>query len=209
MRRKIWFVSALAGIALFACNEKKETAEVKAAPKEKVNCLYSLKETEVKWTAFKFTDKAAVGGAFDSLTLVAPEQSIEPILTLKNASVVINTKSVNSNLPVRDERLARVFFGSLAEDGMIKAMVKSIESTGEGTLVIVFNGIEKEIPFKAEYGEGLSLKSSIQFSDFNAQASADALNAECKDLHKGKDGKAVLWPEVNLEATFTLDEQCG
>jgi hypothetical protein len=196
-------------LAISACNKEEKKAEVASKTKEKKNCIYSIESSKVNWTAYKFTEKVGVGGSFDSVKTLAPSQSINPVKALENASVEIKASSVNSNLALRDERIQRLFFNPLVDSGNIRAIVKELGPNGSGTLVVVLNGIEKEVKFQSEYKEALTLKANLNTSDFNAQSSIAALNEECKDVHRGKDGKSVLWPDVSVEVEFALAEKCG
>ena len=196
-------------LAISACNKEEKKAEITPKAKEKKNCIYSIESSKVNWTAYKFTEKVGVGGSFDSVKTLAPSQSINPVKALENASVEIKASSVNSKLGLRDERIQRLFFSPLVDSGNIKAVVTKLGPTGSGTLVVVMNGIEKEVEFESEYTDGLTLKATINTSDFNAQNSVKALNEECKNEHRGKDGKTVLWPDVSVEVEFTLAEKCG
>lgn len=97
----------------------------------------------VLWTAYKFTDKLGVSGAFDDfkLTLVNKAESIEALLI--NSKIAIYTESVNSNSEIRDPKLRASFFKVFNTD-TITGTIREIKD-GKGRLYLGMNAIIKPI----------------------------------------------------------------
>ena len=201
-------------ISIVACQEKKEQTKTEVVAKqvvesEKKNCKYSVKDAKVKWTSYKFTKKVGVSGGFDSVVVNDSTQSSLKLVALENTTLKIDAQSVNSNLEVRDERLRRAFFGPLMNAGEITVEVKNVTPAGMGALAVTWNGLTLPMAYKAEQKEdGFHVMTKINMEQFNAKKSMDQLNEECKDLHRGEDGKSVLWADVDIDAIVEFNEIC-
>jgi len=193
-------------------NEQNSTAEVK----EEVvveKCSYSIDPTSVNlaWTSFKFTEKVAVGGTFDMIELsntVVAETAAE---TFKNATISINSRTVNSNSDERDEKIKNSFFGSMEKSDFLTGKVVSLEGleSGSATIAITMNDIEKYQEFTWKIEENVvHFNTELTVEDWSAKPSLDSLNAVCNDLHKGADGLSLLWPTVEISITAELSKEC-
>lgn len=203
---------------LSSCNNeehsKKDTAketETKIDLVEK--CSYSIDPTSLKleWTSFKHTAKTPVGGIFDMMELnntIVAETAVE---TFKNATISINSRTVNSKNEVRDEKIKNSFFGTMDKSDFLTGKIVSLEGekNGNAVIAITMNGIEKEQNFKWTIEENIvEFKTELTIEDWSAKPSLDSLNTVCEDLHRGADGLSLLWPTVNVNITAKLNKEC-
>jgi polyisoprenoid-binding protein YceI len=220
MRR---FFALAAVLALSACGdapppadkapaEKAPAAAEKApAPAEKKEvCTYSVapEGSTVSWTAFKFTEKAGVGGAFDTVSVTPGKGGDEAWKAIDGVAFSIDTASVNTKNPDRDAKIKASFFGTMAETAAIKGTVKA-NSAGKATLSITMNGATHTTVVDVGNADGgLSLKGTIDVEQWGGGDAIAALNKVCEDLHKGKDGVSKLWSEVDIAATVPVSKSC-
>ncbi len=193
-------------VLLLACDKK----EAPVLNDEGCYYSYSGDSTELKWTAFKFTEKVGVGGTFDSVTVTGTRKAGDPLEVIRSLAFAIDTKSVNSANEQRDERISRLFFQPLETGASITGSVESLKETGEGSLRIKMNGVERSVPvhYKVMKGEEIELWGELNVNDWKAEESLSALNQECHDLHTGKDGVSKLWPQVEFRAYTRLQRTC-
>lgn len=194
------------GLVMTAC---KGEAETKAEPKEKAGCFYSYNEgaTTFEWTAFKTNDKLGVKGGFNEIT-VESEASDDPIAVLESITFSMKTSSVETNDESRNGKVAKFFFETIKTPS-ITGKIKSIGKDGKATISVKMNGMDVDV--KGDYtlnGGDFSFTSTIDVSSWNALGGITALNKECNDLHKGKDGISKLWSEVALSFTTSLSSDC-
>ena len=209
MKRNISIASIFAlGLVLTAC---KGEAETDMEPKENTEtaCFYSYNEgaTTFEFTAFKTNDKLPVKGGFNEIT-VESEASDDPMEVLKSITFSMKTASVETNDESRNGKVAKFFFETI-NTPTIEGKIKSIGKDGKATISVSMNGVEVDV--KGDYtlkGGDFSFSSTIDVSSWNALEGIKALNAECNDLHKGKDGVSKLWSEVALSFTTTLSSDC-
>ena len=85
--------------------------------------------------------------------------------------------------------------------------IKSIDDAGN--VIIQFKLNEKESEIKASIslmGNKLVLKGTVDLEAHHAQAAIKQLNLVCGANHIGKDGKQIMWPDVDFEIHSTLSE---
>lgn len=220
MKRLVYTVLVL-GATLSACsgegNQKTEgTAQDTASTevKEEKVCTYAYnpESTEVRWKAYKYTEKAGVAGVFDSLMVKGTQSGNSIASVLQGAEVEIQTSSVNSGDPTRDPKIIASFFGQMVGSETMTGKVVSMtgdDQSGTVTFDLTMNGITK--PIQGEYtvnGSKLEVKSDITVETWNAMPAIEALNKVCEDLHKGADGKSILWPDVTLYISTELTKNC-
>lgn len=208
MKKNI-IVLGLLSIVAFSCGETTEehTEEVLETA-EVCTYAYNGESTTVGWTAFKFTEKAAVGGKFDQVDVLIAQNSEDMLQTLSGASFTIPINSVNTENPVRDTKIKNSFFGTMESTEVISGLVKSIDA--EKALVeISMNGMSNEYEGTVTVeGEKVNFNTTIDMVDFEAQSSVDSLNNVCKDVHTGADGVSKLWSEVDINVETTLVKEC-
>lgn len=186
--------SALVAMAMFA----------PLSATQKSGCVLAQKgAVTVSWKAYKTPLKLGVGGVFDDVKYraVAKEgKNFREILV--GSSVIINPKSVNSKNKGRDEKLFTYFFKQMNIQNIeakiidIKAdpKVKGKPRTGIVLVEIDMNGINRTIPMKYSFADGIfDAKGNIDILDFSARKALMSINKACYDLHKGK-----TWSDVSI-----------
>lgn len=169
---------------------------------------YNPEKTTLKWTAYKFTRKAGVSGVFKSFQVqdVQAADSIE--VALAGMSFSIDTKSIDSNKPERDAKIIQYFFGKMAMADKISGKILSIQK-GKASLELLMNGNRKTIPavYQIDNQKQMSVEMDLNLKDWQAEEALSELNQQCKELHTGKDGKSILWPDVHVEiqSEFRMD----
>ncbi len=192
---------------LTACSEegKKESGQHEEARQ------YSIlkDEVEFKWIAYKTSEKIAVPGTFEKINITLQNSEGDIPTLLKGVSFEIDGTSINSNNPERDAKLRQAFVGNWT-DSLISGNIQEAAgngSSGKGTFVLKWNGLEKDLEFTYTIkNDSLFISSEIQMPAWNARSAADSLNAVCKEVHTGKDGKSVLWDNVALKISVPLHQ---
>lgn len=166
------------------------------------DCNYSVTESKVMWTAFKTPQKVGVNGGFTkfNLTTSAAKDKVELI---KKATFNIDTTSINTGNPGRDNTIRNNFFTSKKKPMTIKGHV--ISATQEATTALIeIDGTKKEVVFKNTITDDkLLLEGSIDVLDFKLNSNFNALHKACKALHEGK-----TWTDVNISIEASLKSQC-
>jgi hypothetical protein len=175
--------------------------------------MYALKEgsTEVKWTAFKLTDKIGVNGKFDSLEVFFDKIEDTSIAELMGGTkMVISTSSTSTGDVERDGKIKAQFFGTMAQGGAeIIGTITEVEgeTTGTANVLIAMNNVEYTQLFNWKYENGIVIMTAtLDVNNWSAGTSLGALNKVCSELHKGPDGKSVLWPDVEVVVNFRIVE---
>lgn len=167
--------------------------------------LYQNDSTNVKWTAYKTTEKVGVGGQFTSITVSNVIAAENPLDVVKEAKFTIPVLATVTGNEQRDNRIIKYFFEILDKTQNITGQMKSLNEDGTGTIAIMFNGIEKELPITYTLnGLKIEVKGTMDLALWNAQKGIDALNEECKVLHAGADGITKLWPTVDIVISTVL-----
>ncbi|MEH0155860.1 YceI family protein [Limibacter armeniacum] len=222
MKKQLMTITAAALVAFGAisCNkatqqENTSSVEVAETKTEKQVFTFDKANTSVLWTAFKFTEKAGVGGKFDEFEVTPKVTSAESPMAIMNAlTFSIPVSSVNSSNPDRDGKLREHFFGKMANTEAITGTIKAVEGddkAGTATVTVKLNDVEKDLSMKYTVSEKeddapgtIRLTGTIDVAEFGATPALEALNGVCEDLHKGSDGKSVLWPTVDVVVKSVL-----
>ncbi len=196
-------------IALASCGGQQ--TEQPAIEQQRV-CQYSYNHdsTSVKWTAYKFTEKAGVSGTFDTVrvTGTAAEQ-MDWTMVFSNAVFSIPVSSINSTVPDRDMKIKQHFFGTMSATTALEGRVVSL-GMDSAIVEIAMNGATVPVSMSVRNEANIvKLEGVIDLTTWNALKSVNALNKVCYDLHKGSDGVSKLWPEVKLEIRTVLTEKCN
>ena len=181
---------------------------VKKIPEITVNdYIYTLGDVTIKWTAFKHSAKAQVGGKFKSAEVKGFTESTNLSTAISGVTFKIPVASTSTNDKVRDYKIVNSFFNTMVDTDSISGRIISIDDNGLGKLVINMNGQEVEKQYKWEMDQTskeIYLKTSIDVLNWGAQSSLDALNEVCLEQHTGPDGKNVLWPNVDITVIVDL-----
>lgn len=215
--RNIYGTLAIA-IMLSACggNEVKEvTTEETAVEESSVQpCIYSVAEDkpEVMWVAYKYTEKTGVKGRFEDVVVSNTGQGNSISDVLKGSTIQINTASSNSGDPTRDPKIKETFFGSLDNGQEITGEITSVSGdnvSGEIQASITMNGqTQSATGAYTVTDSNLEIKFELSVETWAASEALNALNKVCEDLHKGADGKSILWPDVTVFVNATLNTDC-
>jgi len=194
---------------LLSCNcSEDKTAETVVETVEVCTFNYNAESTVIGWTAFKFTEKKGVSGVFDKAEVLIANPSQDMLQTLAGASFTIPVSSINSNNPVRDEKLKNSFFGTMESTEIISGVVKSI-SDSEAIIEITMNGQSKDYTGTVSTdGLKVSFSTTLNMTDFEAQHAIDSLNIVCSAEHTSEDGSSKLWSEVDINVETTLVKTC-
>ncbi len=188
--------------------EEGALVSVKKIPEITVNdYIYNLGEVTIKWTAFKHSAKAQVGGKFKSAEVKGFNESTDLSTAITGVTFKIPVASTSTNDEVRDYKIVNSFFNTMVDTDYISGRILSIDENGSGKLVINMNGQEVEKLYKWEMDQAskeIYLKTSIDVLNWGAEPSLDALNEVCLEQHTGPDGKNVLWPNVDITVIVDL-----
>jgi len=190
---------------------------IKETPTENAEeiCFYSYDNTtgtQVRWTAFKTTDKVGVGGQFDQVNVTAGDKSTKITDVLETVVFNIPTSSTNTVNEDRDSKIVKSFFGVLDATDIILGQVKSAEgdnTSGTCTFYLTINNVEKEVVLNYTVENAIiKLTGEIDLINWGAENAVASLNEICGILHTGADGVSKTWPNVELAIETTLKKEC-
>lgn len=188
-------------------NENSKSVKTEAAANLISDYTYSLGDVTVKWTAFKHSARAQVGGEFKTAEVLGFKESNNLNTSISGVSFKIPVSSTSTNDKVRDYKVVNSFFNTMVSTEFITGKIISIDENGEGKLSINMNGNEVEKVFKWDMDQTtkeIYIKTSIDVLNWEAKSSLDALNQVCLEQHTGPDGKNVLWPNVDITVIADL-----
>lgn len=209
---RILTLTMLGATLFFACSTSTQSGEENTESgdvKEACTYAYNADSTHFKWTAYKYTTRAGVGGTFDDITVTNTNSTENKLDVLVGAEFTITTGSVNSGNLERDPKVVEFFFGKLVDGGRITGKINSIKD-GEAVITINMNDVSMDVVGKiAEEGNKVTLTAKVDMTDFEGMAAVESLNEKCYDLHTGEDGVSKLWPDVSIEVSTVLTETCN
>lgn len=174
-------------------------------------CEFSLSSNPAKvgWTAYKFTERAAVKGTFREVEVESqPGGSMEQLL--KSVKFTIDGKSIESGDPSRNANISSQFFGAMKNQGKITGKVVKVKKGAKPEIQFELDHDgEKQIvalPYKTK-GNLIIASGPIDLLNMGLKGPFDSLHSACKELHRGKDGVTKTWSTVDLsiEAEFKKD----
>ena len=123
---------------------------------------YTLGDIIIKWTAFKHSAKAQVGGAFKSSEVEGFTESQDQVLQfLSYLKIPVNSTSTNDT--VRDYKIVNSFFNTMVNTEFITGKIISLNNNGSGLLAINMNNREVE---KIQVGDGSGNQGNL-YKNFN------------------------------------------
>lgn len=199
-------------LLLFNCKESDVDESPSIKPSIKAETVeeaykYTLGDIIIKWTAFKHSAKAQVGGAFKSSEVEGFTESQDLSTAVSGVTFKIPVNSTSTNDTVRDYKIVNSFFKTMVNTEFITGKIISLNNNGSGLLAINMNNSEVEKKFKWEMDQvtkEIYIKTSIDVLNWGAQSSLDALNEVCLEQHTGPDGKNILWPNVDITVIVDL-----
>lgn len=194
-------------IIISSCKDSVEKISNKTSVKNQISKSnhYNIDTTgiSISWTAYKFTNKVAVLGSFDTFTFEAKNRSGTVEEILNKSTLSIPTASVNSKHPIRDFKLFHCFFEAFNTSEILGTILKAKE--GEGIIRLKMNSTSNRIPFTYSISkdtmsknEVIRLFTNINLIDFKGEEALTMLNTDCYELYKGEDGVSKLWPDVDV-----------
>jgi len=210
MKKQFYILGSLCLTFLFAACGGGEEASDEGEKTEETKCFYSLNTDtyELGWQAYKTTERVGVPGTFNDITMTAGESdNIESALT--SIEFEINTESVETQNEERNGKIAEHFFGTI-NTPTITGKVSSVDIEGGSAVVtIMMNGISFDVSGEFSMdGENFTYKADIDVQKWNGVSGIEALNEVCEDLHRGDDGVSVLWQNVDISFSGSLNKDC-
>ena len=200
---------ALLLITAFSCKKaqkEEEKTEVKAS-----TATYSLVQdsTDVRFTAYKTTDKVPVGGTFQQVevTYTAGETPKETIDGLE-FTIPVSSLFTNDPTNIRDPKIIEFFFNKMVETQNITGKF-SLNDANNCSVTLSMNGVSAELPMEYEITEDnhVNFTGVMDLKQWDALNALASLNEACKILHTGADGVSKTWDEVAINASLWLTQQ--
>lgn len=208
--KSIKFLSVLFVISLVLSSCKQEKKDGATQPEETVeNAIkYVVKSeaTNVKWVAYKTTEKVPVGGEFATLNF-EDKGGATPEEALNNLEFSIPVSSLFTKDETRDEKLKTSFFGAMLNPELLKGKIKYADNAYSAD--ITMNGVTANLPLEVSITDDrrVSMKGTMNLNDWDALGALESLNKVCFDLHKGADGVSKTWEDVAIEVNTYLREK--
>lgn len=214
MMKKTLVIGLLVGV-LAACGrtDEKQVEEVTVIAEEVQvgkTCKYTYDSTsvEVLWKAYKYTEQVGVNGAFKSFNLSGAQEGESPAAALEGASATIDTKSVNSGDPTRDPKIIEFFFSTLDNGETLNAQILNFDNQAKKVDIEISMNNQSQVVSGTFDVVDNKLEAQFEIDVNDWDASIDKLNEVCEDLHKGADGKSILWPNVTIYLLCAFNEIC-
>ncbi|QNM84138.1 YceI family protein [Polaribacter pectinis] len=186
-------------------SKKENTNEVTTVTK-KSNATFSLKKAtnEVNFTAYKTTDKVAVGGQFKEVNILSGGEGNSIKEAINNTEFSIPVSSIFTKDSSRDYKIQKFFFGVMDKTKLLSGKLL-IENDSIGSATIIMNGVSEKVPFTYTIKDKtFSMEATMDVNKWNAAAALASLNKICEALHTGSDGISRTWNDValNISSTF-------
>jgi len=162
--------------------------------------------TELTWTAYKTSDQVPVEGTFKNIQLDGLKPDALPLEALEGVSFKIQVDGLDSKNPDRDEKIMKYFFGNLKFSNEITGILSKVNLEAKTIdVALVLNDITQLITMDyVENPDKIQLNGRVELKDFSALDALKELNKICFDLHKGEDGKSILWDFVDIKVSLNL-----
>ena len=204
-------LAALALLIITAFSCKKAQKEEKKTEVKASTASYSLVQdsTDVRFTAYKTTDKVPVGGTFQQVD-VAYTAGETPKETIDGLEFTIPVSSLFTNDPtnIRDPKIIEFFFNKMVETQNITGKF-SLNDANNCSVTLSMNGVSAELPMEYEITEDnhVNFTGVMDLKQCDALNALASLNEACKILHTGADGVSKTWDEVAINASLWLTQQ--
>ncbi|MHA7830769.1 MAG: hypothetical protein ACX93O_06695 [Flagellimonas sp.] len=194
-------------VAAFSCKQTKKEEE----KTEEAVATYSIVEdsTDIRFTAYKTTDKVPVGGTFQEIEL-SYTAGETPMETLNGLEFTIPVSSLFTNDPtkVRDPKIIEFFFEKMAETQSITGTF-TFKDDKSCAVQLSMNGMSTELPMEYEITDDnhVNFSGVMDLKQWNALDALASLNEACKVLHTGSDGVSKTWEDVAIEGSVLLGQK--
>lgn len=195
-------------VAAFSCKQTKKEAE---KTEETATATYSIVEdsTNVRFTAYKTTEKVPVGGTFQEveLTYTAGETPLETLDGLE-FSIPVSSLFTNDATNTRDPKIIEFFFEKMAETQSITGTF-SFDADNSCTVQLSMNGVSAELPMEYEITDDnhVNFSGTMDLKQWDALEALASLNEACKVLHTGADGVSKTWEDVAITGSVLLEQE--
>ncbi len=195
-------------VAVFSCKQTKKEEEKK---EETTTTTYSIVEdsTDVRFTAYKTTDKVPVGGTFQDVELkyTAGGTPLETLNGLK-FSVPVSSLFTNDPTGTRDPKIIEFFFEKMAETQSITGTF-TFKDDKSCTVQVSMNGVSTELPMEYEITDDnhVNFSGVMDLKQWDALDALASLNEACKILHTGSDGVSKTWEDVAITGSVLLEQE--
>ncbi|TDE01409.1 hypothetical protein [Flavobacterium hiemivividum] len=186
------------------CKDSKKTTEEATAA-----ATYSIvnDSTKVSFTAYKTTDKVAVGGTFKEITFTNIGQGETALEALNGTkfSIPVSSLFTNDATGTRDPKILEFFFGVLKNTELISGEFK-VAADKTCSIDVLLNGKTANIPlqYTTNSDTSLSFDGVMNLENWDALAAVASINKACEALHTGPDGVSKTWNEVAVHADVLL-----
>jgi hypothetical protein len=198
-------------ITAVSCKDSKKSDEETTTETQTTEGTYTVinDSTKVSFTAYKTTDKAAVGGIFKEITLTDTGEGETAFEALNGTKFSIPVSSLFTNDPTetRDPKILKFFFEVMKNTELISGEFK-VTAENACSIDVTLNGKTANIPL--QYTENsdtsLSFDGVMNLENWDALAAVASINKACEALHTGKDGVSKTWSEVAVHADVLLNK---
>lgn len=208
--KKIVIVSFIVALAFNFSACKSETKKVNAdettIEAKKSSAVFSLKtaKNEINFTAYKTTDKVAVGGQFNKVNILTGGEGNSIKEAIHNTEFSIPVSSIFTKDASRDYKIQKFFFGVMDNTKLLSGKLM-IENDSIGSASIIMNGVTEKVPFTYTITDKtFSIEATMDVNKWNATAALTSLNKACEVLHTGADGVSKTWNDVALNVTSSF-----
>ena len=206
--KRVFFISFLVMATAFnfsACKSEAKKDQVTAVS-NKSSAAFSVKDAknEINFTAYKTSDKVAVGGQFKKVDVTAGGEGSSIKEAINNTEFSIPVSSIFTKDSSRDFKIRKFFFGIMDNTKLLSGKLMLTDDTN-GTAEIKMNGVTKSVVFTYTItGNVFNMKATMDVNNWDASAALASLNKACEVLHKGADGVSKTWNDVALDITTTF-----
>ena len=187
-------------VSFISCKSDKTASKTE---QKEDNAKFSLKkaESEINFTAYKFTEKTPVGGQFRQVDIISGGSGETIKEATNNTEFSIPVSSIFTKDSSRDYKIQKFFFGVMSDTKLLSGKL-NIENDSIGSATIKMNGVSKKVPFKYTIvNNTFAMSGKMDVSNWNALDALASLNKVCEALHTGSDGVSKTWSEVALNIT--------
>lgn len=178
-------------------------------------CRYQIdpKDVALTFTGYKFTEKTGVSGRFKAIQWAFAQKAKNLATLLNSASVWIDSHSIDAGNAARNSNITRGLFRNLVGGRFIRGhLVDVAKDRRSATLKLSLGSrIETMLPLNIEHNQSaktFTLSGTLDLIKAGAGKAFAALSKVCGPNHRGKDGKIVSWPTVDLLVQAKYTEQC-
>ena len=165
------------------------------------NCNVALSSSKLEWTGYKTPKKVGVKGSFEKFEIKTKNDQSKTIeLAIKDSKFTVDSTTVRTGDPIRDQRIVNFFFTKNNKPVEISGNVKSVK---KDIVEVEFNinGTKKIVPMTLTIQDNnATLVGGIDVMNFVMGENLSLLTEACKVEHEGKTWSTV---DLSLVAEFT------